>query len=113
MFETRRDVIVMGASAGGLQALKKVVAGLPDDLEASVFIVLHSSPSARSALAEILQRETKLEVTEAEDEVRIKHGSIVVARPDYHLLIEQKLIRTTRGPRENRHRPAIDALFRS
>jgi two-component system, chemotaxis family, protein-glutamate methylesterase/glutaminase len=113
MLDRRRDVIVIGASAGGLQALKTVVASLPIDLDAAVFIVLHSSPSAPSALAHILQRQTKLPVSQAADGARIEHGSIVVARPDYHLLVEEKIIRITRGPRENRHRPAIDALFRS
>jgi two-component system, chemotaxis family, protein-glutamate methylesterase/glutaminase len=109
----RRDVIVIGGSAGALEALKTIVSELPPDIDASIFVVLHSSPTAPSRLAEILQGRTTLPVRQAEDGDRIERRTVVVARPDYHLLLERDNIRTARGPRENRHRPAIDALFRS
>jgi two-component system chemotaxis response regulator CheB len=113
MFETKRDVIVIGASAGGLEALKALVSGLPADIDAAIFIVLHFSPSAPSRLSALLQRCTKIPIMQVEDGLQIQRGSIVVARPDYHLMVEEKRMRVTRGPRENRHRPAIDTLFRS
>jgi two-component system chemotaxis response regulator CheB len=109
----QRSIIVIGASAGGVSALKELVAGLPPDLNAAVFIVLHLGASARSALHDILQRETSLTVRQALDGEPIVMGEIRVARPDYHLILEQDRIRLTRGPRENRFRPAIDSLFRS
>jgi two-component system, chemotaxis family, protein-glutamate methylesterase/glutaminase len=109
----RRDIIVIGGSAGALEALKTIVSELPPDIDAAIFVVLHSSPTAPSRLAQILQGCTTLPVRQAEDGKRIERRTIVVARPDYHLLVERDKIRITRGPRENRHRPAIDALFRS
>ena len=108
-----RNIVVIGASAGGLPALQQLVQELPQDLDAAIFILLHSSPSAPSLLAPILQRYTKIPVNQAKNGDRIKTGTIVVAKPDYHLILEEHTIRLTRGPRENRSRPAIDALFRS
>lgn len=108
-----KDIIVVGASAGGLDALKRLVDGLAADLEASVFIVLHLEPSARSELARILQKNCALPVCQAEDGDPIRAGRIFVARPDYHLVLDDQVVRLTRGPRENRFRPAIDVLFRS
>jgi hypothetical protein len=110
---TRRDIIVIGGSAGAFEAMKTLVSELPLDMEAAIFVVLHSSPTAPSRLAQILQGCTTLSVRQAEDGDRIEHRTVVVARPDYHLLLEGEKIRITRGPRENRHRLAVDALFRS
>src|SRR4051812_3865153 len=90
----KRDIIVIGGSAGALQALKTIVSELPVDIEAAIFIVLHSSPTAPSRLAQILQGCTTLPVRQAEDGDRIEQGTIVVARPDYHLLLEREKIRT-------------------
>jgi two-component system chemotaxis response regulator CheB len=109
----QKDIVVVGASAGGLAALQRLVGDLPQDFSATIFIVLHMSPSSPSLLADILQRCTSLPVSQGEDGDRIRGGSIVVARPDYHLVVEPDKIRLTRGPKENRSRPAIDALFRS
>jgi two-component system, chemotaxis family, protein-glutamate methylesterase/glutaminase len=113
MMEKTRNIIVIGASAGGVEALQELVQGLPQDLDASMFIVLHLSPSAPSRLAEILQRRSALPVSQASDGEVFRRGHIYIARPDYHLVLEKEKIHLSRGPRENRHRPAIDALFRS
>ena len=78
-----------------------------------MLIVLHVGASDPSYLHEILQRETALPVSQAQDRERLRPGHIVVARPDYHLVVEEGHVRLARGPRENRARPAIDALFRS
>jgi two-component system, chemotaxis family, protein-glutamate methylesterase/glutaminase len=111
---TERRVVVIGASAGGIDALMKLVRGLPGDFPAPVLVVLHLAPEPRSILAAILARETDLEATEAVDGRRCSSGVIYTAQPDRHLLLEADgTMRVVHGPRENRHRPAIDPLFRS
>lgn len=109
----KHDIIVVGASAGGVEALSTLVHGLPADLPAAVFIVLHLSPQSPSMLPKILQRATPLTVVSAEDHQPIRPGTIFVAPADMHLLIEEEEVRVIRGPKENRHRPAVDPLFRS
>ena len=109
----RRDIVVIGASAGGVDALKKLAAALPADYPGAVFIVMHISPEAHSELPAILSRVGVLPAVGATDEMPIQHGRIHVAPPDFHLLVERGLLRVVQGPRENRHRPAIDPLFRS
>ena len=108
-----RDIIVIGASAGGVQALSTVVEGLPRDLPAAVFIVLHISAHIPSLLPDILGRESKLSVAHPVGIERIAHGHVYVAPPDQHLVIEGEYVRLIHGPKENLHRPSIDALFRS
>ncbi|MGE0158476.1 MAG: chemotaxis protein CheB [Gemmatimonadales bacterium] len=107
------DIIVVGASAGGVETLQKLVALLPPDLPASVFVVQHTSPRAKSQLPLILDRKGPLPASFAEDGQEILLGHIYVAPADCHLLVEPQQMRVVRGPRENRHRPAIDPLFRS
>jgi two-component system, chemotaxis family, protein-glutamate methylesterase/glutaminase len=108
-----RDTIVIGASAGGVQALSKLVADLPPDLPAAVFIVLHVPANAPSQLPGILARESRLPVTHAVNGEKIQRRHIYVAPPDHHLLLEDGHIKLVHGPKENLHRPSIDALFRS
>jgi two-component system chemotaxis response regulator CheB len=108
-----RDIVVIGASAGGVEALKKVVGTLSPDLPASFFIVLHISPVQKSYLPEILTRAGPLPAVHAKSGEPIQQGRIYVARPDQHLLIQDGRIRLWRGPKENYSRPAIDPLFRS
>jgi two-component system chemotaxis response regulator CheB len=111
---TRRDIVVIGASAGGIDALKVLVSSLPKDLDAAVFITLHVPPYSMGIVAEILERAGSLPVSYAKDWEAIENGRIYVAPPDRHLLFEkQGYVRVTRGPRENRFRPAIDPMFRS
>jgi two-component system, chemotaxis family, protein-glutamate methylesterase/glutaminase len=107
-----RNIIVIGASAGGIPALSELVAGLPEDLNAAVFIVLHIG-AARSCLPHILSRVSRLPVANALDGEAVVPGRIYVAPPDLHMLLEGGRIRLVRGPKENFTRPAIDPLFRS
>jgi two-component system, chemotaxis family, protein-glutamate methylesterase/glutaminase len=108
-----RDIIVMGASAGGVEALREVVAGLPADFQGSVFIVLHIASGVPSVLARILERAARLPCATAVDREPIARGRVYVAPPDHHLIVKQGHVRIVRGPRENGHRPALDPLFRS
>lgn len=107
------DIIVIGASAGGIEALKEIAGGLPTDFPASVFVVLHTAPDSPGVLADILDRAGALSAMNAVDGERIRPGRMYVAPPDRHLVIEPNSVRLTRGPKENRFRPAVDPLFRS
>lgn len=109
----RQRGIVIGASAGGVEALKDVVAGFPADLAVPVFIVLHVPPFMPSSLPQILSKSGPLHAEHPEDGARIEAGHIYVAPPDHHLLIERDTVAVKRGPKENRFRPSVDALFRS
>jgi two-component system chemotaxis response regulator CheB len=108
-----RDIIVLGASAGGVAALQRLCASLPADLPAAIFIVQHVSPSARSMLPELLSRAGPLPARSPADGDPIKSGNIYVAAPDFHMLLRSDRILMRRGPTENRTRPAANALFRS
>jgi two-component system, chemotaxis family, protein-glutamate methylesterase/glutaminase len=107
------DIIVVGASAGGVEALMTLVRALPANLPATVCIVLHLPAQSPSMLPSILERAGPLPALQAHDGAPIRHRQIYVAPPDHHLLIERGRLRVIHGPRENRHRPAIDPLFRS
>lgn len=107
------DVIVIGASAGGLDAVKTVVKAFPNGLAASVFIVIHTSPEGPGLLAGILDRSGRLPAVTATSGMPFEHGHIYVAPPDSHLLVENGYMRLSHGPREHRFRPAIDPLFRT
>jgi two-component system chemotaxis response regulator CheB len=109
----KRNIIVIGASAGGFDALKKLVANLPRDLNASIFIVWHMSANVQGVLPNVLNKEDTLFVANAVDMEPIQPGRIYVAPPDHHLILEDDHMRITHGPKENRFRPAIDPLFRS
>jgi two-component system chemotaxis response regulator CheB len=109
-----RDLIVVGGSAGGAQALRQMLALLPPDLAASVLVATHLAPHAPSRLAEHLSDAGSLPAVAATDRQPIHPRKIYTAVPDRHLLVgEHDVLRLTRGPRENRVRPAVDALFRS
>src|SRR5262249_50381956 len=108
-----RDIIVIGASAGGIQVLEELVAGLPDDLLAAIFIVVHSSPIGGSILPTILDRKSALPARMAEDGEPVRHGVIYVAPPDHHLLVKPGLACCSGGPRETGFRPAFAPLFRT
>jgi two-component system chemotaxis response regulator CheB len=109
----QRDVVAIGASAGGIAALTELVRGLPRNFPASVFIVQHLPASSPSTLPEILSRSGPLKAVHPRDGELIKPFRIYVAEPDHHLLIENGKVIVKRGPKENRFRPSIDALFRS
>jgi two-component system, chemotaxis family, protein-glutamate methylesterase/glutaminase len=106
-------IVVIGASAGGVEALMELVGRLPAHLDAAVFIVLHIPPYQQSQLAPILSRVSSLPVHDAEDGAPIRAGTIRVGVADMHLVLEPDCMRLTRGPREGRVRPSVDVLFRS
>lgn len=109
----QRDLVVIGASAGGVDALQAVVASLPAEFPAAVLVVLHVSAAGTSVLPQILSRTGPLPATFATDGEELRRGQIYVAPADHHMLIHDTRLQLTQGPRENGHRPAIDPLFRS
>jgi two-component system chemotaxis response regulator CheB len=111
-----KRVVVIGASAGGVETLMRLVRELPSGFPAPVAVVLHVPPDAPSMLAEILSRTGNLKAKTAEAGEPFQAGTIYVAKPDHHLLVAgdgELTLNVARGPRENRHRPAVDPLFRS
>lgn len=108
-----KDIVVIGASAGGIEALRTLVSSLPKDFPASLFIVQHTGPDSPGILDLILRRVSKLATMTPRDREQIQPGHIYVAPPDRHLLIQPGKICLSRGPKENRFRPAVDPLFRS
>lgn len=109
----KRDVIVVGASAGGVQPLKDLLHRLPANLPASVAIVLHRSPYHETRLPAVLDRYALLSVLEPADRDPLMPGAVYVAPRDQHMLFDDACVRLSRGPREHHTRPAIDPLFRS
>lgn len=108
-----RDIFVIGASAGGVQALTELCRGLPRDLPAALFVVMHTPSTGPGFLAQILDRAGPMAVEAARDGNPVVPGRMLIAPPDYHLLLYDGLVRLTRGPRENGFRPAVDPLFRT
>ncbi|MDT4987811.1 MAG: two-component system, chemotaxis family, protein-glutamate methylesterase/glutaminase, partial [Micromonosporaceae bacterium] len=108
-----RDVVVVGGSAGGVEAARDFIASLPAELPAAVLVVIHMPAGLRSALPNILDRCGALPTVPAEHGQALRPGHVYVAVPDHHLLIHEDTIRLSRSARQNRLRPAVDALFRS
>src|SRR5665647_1634236 len=107
-------IVVVGTSAGGMEALKDLVAQLPSTFDAPVFIVQHMAADADAkVLAALLDRSGTMSCTVARNGERFTAGRIYVAPADDHLLIKKATIDITKGARENRYRPAIDPMFRS
>jgi two-component system, chemotaxis family, protein-glutamate methylesterase/glutaminase len=107
------DLIVIGASAGGVHALLGIFRDMPQDLMAAVLVVLHIAEGGDSNLANILSRVTKLPIANAVDHDRLEHGRAYIAIADNQLTIEKDVIRVLPTAKEGRYRPCIDALFRS
>lgn len=103
----------MGGSAGGIPPIQRVIATLPDKFPAAVLVAIHTAAEGPRLLPDIFNRMSSLPVAYAVDGERIRKSRIYLAPPDRHLLVDNQRIRLTTGPRENRHRPAIDPLFRS
>ena len=108
-----QQIVVIGTSAGGIEALRTLVAALPADFGSPVCIVMHMAPQSPGVLHEILARSAKLPVSCASNLERLQPGHIYVSPPNVHLLVEPGTVRLSKGPRENRFRPAVDPLFRS
>jgi two-component system chemotaxis response regulator CheB len=109
-----RDIIVIGASAGGLEALETLVAQLRTDIPSAIFIVQHMAPQqTASALLHRLGKHKAFQSTLATNGEKFQAGRIYVGPPDYHLLVKKNHLLVTKGARENRYRPGIDPLFRS
>lgn len=115
------DIIVIGASAGGVEALTHLVRGLPPQLPAAIFVVLHIPAQSTSVLPQIVNRAiakqhkgtSSLKAIHPKDNEAIQNGRIYIAPPDHHLLVKDGYIRLAKGPKENGHRPAVDPLFRT
>jgi two-component system chemotaxis response regulator CheB len=107
------DIVAIGASAGGVETLQRLVSALPAQFGASIFIVLHIPADSPSMLPFILEKAGNLPAIVPYDKTPIEHGRIYVAPPNHHMLVEPHRVRLIIGPKENRHRPAIDPLFRS
>jgi two-component system chemotaxis response regulator CheB len=109
----RHDIFVIGASAGGVEALQVLVSGLPSDLPAAVFIVLHMGVHRPSLLPALLNRAGPLIAAHAYHGEGIERQRIYVATPDSHLLMADGEVQLGDGPKEHHSRPAVDVLFRS
>ena len=108
-----RNIIVIGASAGGFDALKKLVKDLPEDFPASIFVVWHIAADVTGVLPQVLNLAGKIRAAHGVDGEPIEPNRIYVAPPDFHLLVERGRVRVKKGPKDNRFRPAVDPLFRS
>jgi two-component system, chemotaxis family, protein-glutamate methylesterase/glutaminase len=106
-------VVVIAASAGGIQALQRLVACLPPDVPAALLVVLHVPATGGRVLPKILTRAGSLAAAAAVDGEELRPGRVYVAPPDTHLLVVDDVVRLSRGPQQNGHRPAADPLFRS
>ena len=110
---TGRNIIVIGGSAGAIRPLERIIASLPADLPAAVFVVLHIAPYAGTGLLEQLGRFASLKASVGSDGARFGNGDLVFAPPDHHLIVKSDHVKVVRTPRENLWRPSIDVLFRS
>lgn len=106
-------IVVVGASAGGIPALQTIVSQLPPDFPAPILVVVHISDSHQSVLPNMLKRAGTLNATHPYNGQRVEPGTIYVAPPNYHMVLIDHHIQLKNSPKENRHRPAIDPLFRS
>jgi two-component system, chemotaxis family, protein-glutamate methylesterase/glutaminase len=108
------DIIAIGASAGGVEALIKIAASLPSNLRAAILVVIHVAPDSAGLMPSILNRSSLWNAIQPQDGTAIEHGNIYIAPPDHHMVVEtDERIRIIQGPKHNRHRPAIDPLFRT
>lgn len=108
-----RELVVVGTSAGGIEALQQLLRSLPMNFDAALLTVLHTSSHAGSLLPQILQRGSPMPVVHPADGEILRKRHVYIAPPDFHMIVEGNLLRVVQGPRENLHRPAIDPLFRS
>ena len=107
------DIVVIGGSNGSINTMKQILKNLNPDLNAAFFFVNHLSPDSPNYLPNIFNTVSKIPVRSSEDGGKIEKGTLYVAKPDRHLILEDGEMKLTRGPQENRWRPSIDPLFRS
>lgn len=108
-----RELVVIGGSAGGIEAVQQLCAGLPPDLNAAILIIMHVSSASDGLLPRLLSRVGRISAIHPKDGEVIQKGRIYVAPPDFHMIVDAGRLRIVRGPRENHNRPAIDPTFRS
>ena len=108
-----RRIVVIGASAGGVEAISSLASQFPADIAAAVFAVLHLPPNATSHLPEILSRAGRLKAVHPVGSTTIERGLIYVAPPDRHLVVSEHEVSAIDGPSEHGHRPAVNRLFRT
>jgi two-component system, chemotaxis family, protein-glutamate methylesterase/glutaminase len=108
----RRDIVVIGGSAGAIEALRTLLPGLPTDLPAAVLLTVHTSANSSNTMPRTLQRWSTLPLGPAIDGEKIEPGRVYVATPDHHLLVHDGEIRLSRSARVNRVRPCVDLLGR-
>lgn len=107
------DIIVIGGSSGGIEAIRRIAAELPADFAATLLVTLHIGSDSPGILPLIIERAGPLPAITPKDGQPFRPGHIYIAPPDQHMLIEPGRICLSRGPKENRFRPAIDPMFRS
>jgi two-component system, chemotaxis family, protein-glutamate methylesterase/glutaminase len=107
------DIVVIGASAGGVRAVLELVSSLPAGLPAALFVAIHSRPDTASSLPELLSQRGAIPATYALHGEPLVPGHLYVAPPDNHLVVRPGRLEVVRGPKENGHRPAVDVLFRT
>lgn len=108
-----RNIVVIGASTGGVELLLDLVSELPASFPAAVFVVIHTAPGYLSSLPDLLRQRGALPAAHPQHGDEIQPGRVYVAPPDNHLLVRPGFVEVVRGPKENGHRPAVDPLFRS
>jgi len=109
----KRNIIVIGSSAGGVEASPKLLGSLSSNTPAAFFVTLHVTPNSESYMPSLITRRGHLPAEHARNGTLIREGRVYVAPPDYHLVVGERGISLSHGPKENRHRPAIDVMFRS
>ncbi len=109
----KRNIIVIGSSAGGVTAIPRLLSSLAEGTPAAFFVTLHVAPDTESYMPALIARQGNLPAEHPRDGTAIRQGRVYVAPPDFHLILERNIIRLSHGPKENRHRPAIDLMFRS
>ena len=107
------EIVVIGASAGGVQALLEILSKLPRDLRVALLVVVHTPSGRASNLPDILSRGGNLPASFVRRDQILEPGHVYVARPDYHMLVTHTGATLNHGPKENGFRPAIDPLFRT